>query len=46
MMSTYHDRQHQLVRELHFAEDWGMVFELLAMPRMAGRVWAVLAMAE
>jgi hypothetical protein len=45
-MSTYTDRQHQLVRELHYAEDWGMVFELLALPRMAGRVWATLAMAE
>jgi Fe2+ or Zn2+ uptake regulation protein len=46
MMSTYSEHQHQLVRELHFAEDWGMVFELLALPRMAGRVWAVLAMSE
>lgn len=43
-MSTYSDQQQQLVRELHFAEDWGMVFELLALPRMAGRVWAALAM--
>jgi hypothetical protein len=45
-MSTYTDQQLQVVRELHFAEDWGMVFELLALPRMAGRVWATLAMAE
>ena len=45
-MTTYTDQQHRLVRELHFAEDWGMVFELLALPRMAGRVWATLAMAE
>jgi hypothetical protein len=45
-MTTYTDRQHRLVRELHFAEDWGMVFELLALPRMAGRVWATLAMAD
>jgi len=45
-MSTYTDPQQQLVRELHYAEDWGMVFELMALPRMAGRVWATLAMAE
>ncbi|MFH1330289.1 MAG: hypothetical protein ABIJ48_06555 [Actinomycetota bacterium] len=45
-MSTYTDQQQRLVRELHFAEDWGMVFELLALPRMAGRVWAALAMSE
>ena len=45
-MSTYADQQQRLVRELHFAEDWGMVFELLALPRMAGRVWAGLAMSE
>jgi len=45
-MATYTDEQHRLVRELHFAEDWGMVFEMLALPRMAGRVWATLAMAE
>jgi hypothetical protein len=45
-MTDYSDQQQQLVRELHFAEDWGMVFELLSLPRMAGRVWAVLAMSE
>jgi len=45
-MSTYSDQQQQVVRELHFAEDWGMVFELLSLPRMAGRVWAALAMSE
>lgn len=45
-MTDYSDQQQRLVRELHFAEDWGMVFELLSLPRMAGRVWAVLAMSE
>lgn len=45
-MTDSTDRQQRLVRELHFAEDWGMVFELLSLPRMAGRVWAVLAMSE
>ena len=45
-MTDYSDQQQRVVRELHFAEDWGMVFELLSLPRMAGRVWAVLAMSE
>lgn len=45
-MTDYSDQQQRLVRELHFAEDWGMVFELLSLPRMAGRVWAALAMSE
>lgn len=46
MINTYSDQQQQLLRELHFAEDWGMVFELLALPRMAGRVWAALAVSQ
>jgi DNA-binding transcriptional regulator GbsR (MarR family) len=37
--------EQQRIRELHYAEDWGMVFELLTLPRMAGRVWAALAIA-
>ena len=46
IMTNYSDQQQRLVRELHFAEDWVMVFELLSVPRMSGRVWAVLAMSE
>ena len=37
--------EQERIRELHYAEDWGMLFELLSLPRMSGRVWATLAIA-
>ena len=40
------EAEQERIRELHYAEDWGMAFEFLNLPRMAGRVWATLAIAS